>query len=34
MSKTNHGRAFIAEPDKLGTYVVADYFSNRNKVIR
>jgi len=34
MSKVNHGRAFVAEPDKLGTYVVADYFSNRNKVIR
>ena len=33
MTKANRGRAFIAEPEELGTYVVADYFSMRNKVI-
>ena len=33
MAKTNRGRAFIAEPQHLGTYVVADYVSMRNKVI-
>jgi len=33
MSTVNHGRAFVADPDQLGSYVVADYFSNRNKVI-
>ena len=33
MTKVNHGRAFIASPDDLGTYVVADYFSMRNKII-
>ena len=33
MAKTNRGRAFIAEPSHLGTYVVADYVSMRNKVI-
>ena len=34
MTKVNHGRAFIASPEDLGTYVVADYFENRNKIIR
>ncbi len=34
MAKTNRGRAFIADPTQLGTYVVADYVSMRNKVIR
>ena len=34
MAKTNRGRAFIASPEELGTYVVADYFSMRNSVIR
>jgi uncharacterized protein with von Willebrand factor type A (vWA) domain len=33
MTKVNHGRAFIASPDDLGTYVVADYASMRNKII-
>jgi uncharacterized protein with von Willebrand factor type A (vWA) domain len=34
MTKVNHGRAFIASPEDLGTYVVADYYENRNKIIR
>ncbi len=34
MTKMNKGRAFIASPDSLGSYVVADYVANRNKVIR
>ena len=34
MTKMNKGRAFVASPDNLGSYVVADYVSNRNKVIR
>ena len=34
MAKTNRGRAFIADPSHLGTYVVADYVNMRNKVIR
>jgi uncharacterized protein with von Willebrand factor type A (vWA) domain len=34
MAKLNRGRAFVASPDELGTYVVADYFSMRNSVIR
>ena len=34
MAKTNRGRAFIADPAHLGTYVVADYVNMRNKVIR
>ena len=34
MTKINKGRAFIASPHSLGSYVVADYVSNRNKVIR
>ena len=34
MTKVNRGRAFIASPEDLGTYVVADYFNMRNKVIR
>lgn len=34
MTKINRGRAFIASPHSLGSYVVADYVSNRNKVIR
>ena len=34
MAKTNRGRAFIADPTQLGTYVVADYVNMRNKVIR
>jgi uncharacterized protein with von Willebrand factor type A (vWA) domain len=34
MTKINKGRAFIASPEDLGTYVVADYFNMRNKVIR
>ena len=33
MAKKNKGRAFIADPEQLGTYVVADYFSMRNRVI-
>ena len=34
MTKINKGRAFISSPHSLGSYVVADYVSNRNKVIR
>lgn len=34
MTKMNKGRAFVASPGNLGSYVVADYVSNRNKVIR
>ncbi len=34
MSKLNKGRAFIASPNKLGTYVVADYINMKNKVVR
>ncbi len=34
MAKTNRGRAFIADPAHLGTYIVADYANMRNKVIR
>lgn len=34
MTKINKGRAFIASPEDLGTYVVADYFNMRNSVIR
>ena len=34
MTKINKGRAFIASPHSLGSYVVSDYVSNRNKVIR
>ena len=34
MAKTNRGRAFIADPAHLGTYVVADYVNMRSKVIR
>ncbi len=34
MTKMNKGRAFVASPDNLGSYVVADYVANRNKVIR
>ena len=34
MAKTNRGRAFIADPAHLGSYVVADYVNMRNKVIR
>ena len=33
MTKVNRGRAFIASPEDLGTYVVSDYASMRNKVI-
>lgn len=34
MSKLNKGRAFIASPGKLGTYVVADYINMKNKAVR
>ena len=34
MSKINRGRAFIASPDQLGDYVVADYLTMRNSVVR
>ena len=34
MTRMNRGRAFVASPQSLGSYVVADYVSNRNKVIR
>ncbi|MCH7608663.1 MAG: VWA domain-containing protein, partial [Chloroflexi bacterium] len=34
MAKTNRGRAFIADPAHLGTYIVADYANMRNRVIR
>ena len=34
MTKMNKGRAFVASPHNLGSYVVADYVANRNKVIR
>ena len=34
MTKMNKGRAFVASPDNLGSYVVSDYVSNRTKVIR
>jgi Ca-activated chloride channel family protein len=34
MTKINKGRAFIASPEELGTYVVADYANMRNSVIR
>ena len=34
MTKINKGRAFVASPHSLGSYVVSDYVSNRNKVIR
>jgi uncharacterized protein with von Willebrand factor type A (vWA) domain len=34
MTKINKGRAFIASPEELGTYVVADYYNMRNTVIR
>ncbi len=34
MTKVNRGRAFVASPDQLGTYVVADYVNMRNRVIR
>ncbi|MEE8519256.1 MAG: VWA domain-containing protein, partial [Dehalococcoidia bacterium] len=33
MSKVNRGRAFVADANELGSYVVSDYFTNRNKVI-
>jgi len=34
MTKINKGRAFIASPEELGTYVVADYANMRNSMIR
>ncbi len=34
MSKINRGRAFIASPDQLGDYVVADYLTMRNSVVK
>jgi uncharacterized protein with von Willebrand factor type A (vWA) domain len=34
MTKINKGRAFIASPEELGTYVVADYANMRNSIIR
>ena len=34
MTKINKGRAFVASPHSLGSYVVSDYVANRNRVIR
>lgn len=33
MTKINRGRAFYAEPEKLGEYVLVDYVSNKRKRI-
>ena len=34
MAKINKGRAFLSSPEHLGQYVVADYVTMRNSVIR
>ena len=32
MTRINRGRAFYADPDDLGEYVLVDYVSRRNRV--
>ncbi len=34
IAKINKGRAFFAEPDRLGEYLLVDYVSNKRKVER
>jgi uncharacterized protein with von Willebrand factor type A (vWA) domain len=34
MARINHGRAFLAAPEKLGEYVVVDFVKSRRRVVR
>jgi uncharacterized protein with von Willebrand factor type A (vWA) domain len=33
MARINHGRAFMAAPDRLGEYVVVDFVRSRRRLI-
>ena len=33
MARINHGRAFLAAPDRLGEYVVVDFVRSRRRLI-
>ena len=34
MTQINHGRAFFAEPEALGEYVLVDYVDHKRKTKR